>query len=1128
MATDLTSARWVLELSRETLVRDVGVVTLSRAEGYAASDQVRTLAAGRRGQLVATVNGSGRGLYQTVVEPDRGTADTGWFGRCSCPVAVDCKHAVAVMLVAARRLRELGADTSRQDWEHALAAVVRAPSPGAGGPHGDGEQEPTHRLGLELGLPDGPDAWDQRARVVVRPVRRSLRGGGRWARSGVTWRDLSSPWASPGVDPVHRAAVSQLHTAAQSLSYRHFSATELSLGDMGALAWPVLQRCRDVGVELVAGTGLTAVELGRGTVDVVLDLARAEDGHLSLAPRLVHDDGPVDDEGRDGRDGHDGAGRLLVLGRPAHGVVRVDREGRLQLWPVRTSIPEPLVPLVERDTPVQVPVEDVERFRTLYYPHLARAVPVRSGDGSAEDLEPARPVLLLDLTPGPEHALDLAWSFLYRGRDTSTSGGPEDPEAGTGGGVVVPLRRSHEDGPRDIRTEDRLLAEVGELLAAMPALVDPWVVPPRPEPRTLSGRDTALFVSVVLPALQDHDEVLVRLHGELPGYAEAQDAPVVTFGTSEVGSDDDGPQDWFDLHVTVTVDGEPVPFEELFAALVRGDAVMMLPSGTWFALDTPELQRLRRLIEEARALTDVERPDAVRLTRYQAGLWEELVELGVVGEQAQRWSDSVDALRRLGDADRGTAQVPQALDATLRDYQLQGFRWLSILWDARLGGILADDMGLGKTVQVLATVLRGEERGDLAEGPVLVVAPTSVVATWESEARRFAPGLRTAAVTATRRRRGAALAEAVGSADLVITSYTLLRLEAAEYRALPWSGVVLDEAQFVKNHRSVTYRAVRELGSPRTFVLTGTPLENTVMDLWSMTSLAAPGLFGGPESFTEHFRRPIEQERSASALDRLRRRVRPFLLRRTKGEVATELPERVEQVLPVPLHPSHQKVYDRHLQRERQRVLGLLQDLDRNRMAVFRALTMLRQLALDPGLVDEEHVGLATSAKISVLVDQVRELAAEGHRALVFSSFTGYLGLVREALTSAGISCSYLDGRTRDRPARIAAFREGQDPVFLISLKAGGFGLTLTEADYVFVLDPWWNPAAEAQAVDRAHRIGQTRPVNVYRLVSTGTIEEKVVALQERKRDLFRTVVDAGEFRSGTITAEDIRGLLDG
>ena len=1126
MATDLTPARWVLELSRDGLVRDVGVVTLSRAEGYAASDRVRTLVAGPRGQLLATVSGSARGLYQTIVEPDDGSG--AWFGRCSCPVVVDCKHAVAVLLVAARRLREQGADTDRHDWERALAPVVRAPAAGGGG-DGEGPKDATHRLGLELSLPSGRDVWDQAPRLVVRPVRRSLRGGGRWARSGVTWRDLSSPWASPGVEPVHRAAVSQLHVAAQGLSYRHYSATELSLGDVGPLAWPVLERCLRVGVELVPGAGLTAVELGEGSAEVVLDVRRDDDGRLTLAPRLLvaGDDADADDEGDASDEGDDV--RLLPLGRPAHGIGRVDADGRLRLWPVRTSIPELLLPLLERDRPVEVPPEDVDRFRTLYFPHLSRAVPVRSPDGSATDLRPARPVLLLELTPGEDHRLDLAWTFLYRTEpDGDGERGGTDGEGQDGTrGVVLPLRRSPADGPRAVDAEDRILAEVGDLLsAAMPVLVDPWGYPPRPEPRTLAGRDTALFVTAVLPTLEDHDDVVVRVEGQLPDYAEAQDAPVVTFGTSEV-EDDDGGQDWFDLHVTVTVDGIPVPFEELFAALVRGDAVMMLPSGTWFSLDTPELQQLRRLIEEARALADADRPDAVRLTRYQAGLWEELVELGVVGEQAQRWRDSVEALRHLGDADRGTAQVPGSLAATLRDYQLQGFRWLSTLWDARLGGILADDMGLGKTLQVLATVLRAEERGDLAEGPVLVVAPTSVVATWEAEARRFAPGLRTAAVTSTRRRRGGPLADAVGSADLVVTSYTLLRLEAADYRALPWSGVVLDEAQFVKNHRSVTYRAVRELGSPRTFVLTGTPLENSVMDLWSMTSLAAPGLFGGPEAFTEHYRRPIEQGRSPEALDRLRRRVRPFLLRRTKDEVATELPERIEQVLPVPLHPTHQKIYDRHLQRERQRVLGLLEDLDRNRMAVFRALTMLRQLALDPGLVDEQHAGAATSAKVAVLVDQVRELAAEGHRALVFSSFTGYLGLVREALTEAGIGTSYLDGRTRDRPARIAAFREGDDPVFLISLKAGGVGLTLTEADYVFVLDPWWNPAAEAQAVDRAHRIGQTRPVNVYRLVSTGTIEEKVVALQERKRDLFRTVVDAGEFRSGTITAEDIRGLLE-
>jgi SNF2 family DNA or RNA helicase len=254
------------------------------------------------------------------------------------------------------------------------------------------------------------------------------------------------------------------------------------------------------------------------------------------------------------------------------------------------------------------------------------------------------------------------------------------------------------------------------------------------------------------------------------------------------------------------------------------------------------------------------------------------------------------------------------------------------------------------------------------------------------------------------------------------------------------------------------------------------------------------------------------------------------MLRRTKSEVAAELPAKTEQTLHVALHPAHQKVYDKHLQRERQRVLGLLEDIDRNRVAIFRALTVLRQLALDPALVSDEHAGLATSAKVSALVEQLAELAAEGHRALVFSSFTSFLALVREALEGAGIGYSYLDGRTRGdvRASRIAAFKEGDDPVFLISLKAGGFGLTLTEAEYVFVLDPWWNPAAEAQAVDRTHRIGQTRPVNVYRMVSTGTIEEKVVALQERKRDLFATVVDAGEFRAGRISAEDIRGLLEG
>ncbi len=339
---------------------------------------------------------------------------------------------------------------------------------------------------------------------------------------------------------------------------------------------------------------------------------------------------------------------------------------------------------------------------------------------------------------------------------------------------------------------------------------------------------------------------------------------------------------------------------------------------------------------------------------------------------------------------------------------------------------------------------------------------------------------------------------------------------------------MLDEAQFVKNHRSRTYQAARRLGAPFTLAITGTPLENSLMDLWSMLSLSSPGLFPRPEIFTERYRKPIESGTSPEQLAVLRRRVRPFMLRRTKAEVAPELPDKQEQVVHVELSPGHRRIYGQHLQRERQRVLGPLADLDHNRIAIFRALTLLRQLSLDPALVDPAYAGKAPSAKLDALLEQLREVIAEGHRALVFSSFTGFQKLVRDRLDDAGIGYSYLDGRTRDRPKQITAWRTGDDPVFLISLKAGGFGLTLTEANYVFILDPWWNPAAEAQAVDRTHRIGQTRSVMVYRMVSQDTIEDKVVALQARKRDLFAKVIDGGELSGAALSADDIQDLLQG
>ena len=1130
-AADLIRATWVLDLTDADLEREVGVLAVARARVYADHGRVRTLVAASQGQqLLSTVAGTERSVYQTVVHH---LGDGHWSSVCSCPVRVMCKHAVATIVATRNRLR---VEHAPQNWESVLRPLVESvtrTSPST-------IPEPAlSRLGLEVSLLAGPHGdLGESTTAQLTPVREGVSKP--WIRRGAAWRDLVSSYSSPDVLPAHREAVVALYRMVHG-GHHFYGGAQLALGGLGPLAWPALAVAVDRGVELVPGPGLREVELGAGAAEVVLDLLRTDDGGLQvLAGALLGDGQRVSGD------------RFFVVGRPGHGLGRITQEGRLTLWPLAPPPPALVTQLLERGTSLEVPPGDVERFRSHYLAGLARAVHLRTGDGSVTDAEDRAPRLLLRVRPEPGHRLELAWSFAYpvagddlfgtdagTGEEVSTDADEVSTDAGAADArscTELPLRHSPDDPPRDDRAESALIAEVVPLLRPCPSLVDDSrpggrrVVRLHPE-RVLTEGSTVRFVTQVLPALQASEHVEVLVEGELATYQEADDAPVVTLTTT-----DGDVHDWFDLHVTVTVEGQQVPFELLFAALARGDQTLMLDSGTWFRLDQPELEALRRLIEEARALDDKPpRPDRISITRWQASLWQELRDLGVVEEQSRRWQDSVDALIALADGDRGRAKIPDRLTAELRPYQQEGFSWMSILWDHRLGGVLADDMGLGKTLQVLALVARAEERGDLAEGPVLVVAPASVVQVWAGEAARFTPGLRVVTVTAGRRRGRAPLAEAVGAADLVVTTYDLLRRNAADFAELPWSGLVLDEAQAVKNHRTKGWTAARDLGAERTFVLTGTPLENSLMDLWSLVSLAAPGLFGRSEHFRQTYAVPIEADDGPGAdgavgqalLDRLRRRLRPFLLRRTKDEVAQELPAKTEQLLPVDLEPAHRRIYDRHLQRERQRVLGLLEDPDKNRIAIFRALTVLRQLALDPSLVDEAHAGLVTSAKIRTLLEQLRELAAEGHRALVFSSFTSYLALVRAALEEDGIGYSYLDGSTRDRQARVEAFREGDDPVFLISLKAGGVGLTLTEADYVFLLDPWWNPAAEAQAVDRTHRIGQTRPVHVYRLVSTDTVEEKVVGLQERKRQLFSTVVDAGQFRSGRIGAADVRALLE-
>ena len=370
------------------------------------------------------------------------------------------------------------------------------------------------------------------------------------------------------------------------------------------------------------------------------------------------------------------------------------------------------------------------------------------------------------------------------------------------------------------------------------------------------------------------------------------------------------------------------------------------------------------------------------------------------------------------------------------------------------------------------------------------------------------------------------LAEVAAHNDVVVTSYTLFRLDSDVYHDVEWSALILDEAQFVKNKSTKAHQTARELKARVKFAITGTPLENNLMELWALLAITSPGLFPSSSKFAEVFGRPIERMGAVEPLERLRRRVRPFMLRRTKAEVMTDLPSKQEQVLAIDLSDEHRRIYDTRLQRERQKVLHLVEDINRNRFTIFTSLTTLRLMALDPALVDEEEFADVGSAKLDTLLDYLNSLLAEGHRALVFSQFTSFLKRAGARLDEAGIDYAYLDGATRNREEAIQEFKDGEAPVFLISLKAGGFGLNLTEADYIFLMDPWWNPAAEAQAVDRAHRLGQTRNVMVYRMVSAGTIEEKVVALQDAKRELITSVMDGGDGFASALSADDIRELL--
>lgn len=561
--------------------------------------------------------------------------------------------------------------------------------------------------------------------------------------------------------------------------------------------------------------------------------------------------------------------------------------------------------------------------------------------------------------------------------------------------------------------------------------------------------------------------------------------------------------DWFDITMEASFAGSKLKQAEILAALEAKSSVVKLKDGSLGFLPEDWLARYATLQGFGKKNED----GSLRFDRSQG-----LLLNAALGDDEEVHGDKgfTSFRNRILKFDRvKTAKAPTAFKGTLRNYQKEGLSWLGFLKEFESGGILADDMGLGKTIQVLAFLLSRKKESEL---PSIVVAPKSLVFNWIDEAKKFAPTLKVVRYSGAGRE---SFAKEIGKADLVVTTYGTLRTDIEKLRDQQFDVAIIDEAQFIKNPKSQAAIACKQLRATHRLALTGTPIENSIRDLLSILEFTNPGLLQFPPN--------------ADIPEALARLLRPFMLRRTKEAVLTELPDKSEQVLFCEMSTEEAEYYAVIRDRYRQSIEQSVQKngLAKSKLHVLEALLRLRQASCHAGLIDESK-RLEPSAKLDLLLRQLQEVIAEGHKALVFSQFTSLLSIVKTHLDSEGIVYEYLDGQTVDRKAPVERFQsDPKCPVFLISLKAGGTGLNLTSADYVFILDPWWNPAVEAQAIGRAHRMGQTNKVFAYRVVARGTVEEKILELQKKKKDLAESIISEDTDFMKKLSREDLEKLLE-
>ncbi|KGX94009.1 helicase SNF2 [Pontibacillus halophilus JSM 076056 = DSM 19796] len=612
------------------------------------------------------------------------------------------------------------------------------------------------------------------------------------------------------------------------------------------------------------------------------------------------------------------------------------------------------------------------------------------------------------------------------------------------------------------------------------------------------SEDLGRFFYVILPELEKQAEITMSdgvqdMYGELP-----EEVPLALDVDENYG--------WFEVRFP-TEDLSDDQITSLFQSLKERASYHQLDNGRVVDLNEDNWEHIRKLFDQLDLDPEAFEGGVMHLPKYRALQ----VDTSAGVQQSEAFMKLIEAVKH---PETLQEEPPEALQATMRDYQLRGFQWLRSLSRHGFGGVLADEMGLGKTLQSLAYILASRlERPD-AE-PFLVVTPASLIYNWEQEAAKFTPTLNVRIVSGTKEARRKQL-EDLSNVDMIITSYPIMRRDVDLYQSHFFQGMLLDEAQSFKNHTSLTYKSVRTIRAETAFALTGTPVENRAEELWSLFSIVMPGLLYDRQSF-KGLSQPLIQ-----------RKISPFVLRRTKKNVLTELPDKIQTVRYTDLTKEQRELYVGYLreiqqQTKRQLATGTFQQ---NRMQILSNLTRLRQLCCHPGLFVEDYEG--QSGKLEELRTFVREAHENGQRLLIFSQFTSMLDLIADMVKEEGLTYFYLDGETpaQDRVTMATRFNEGENDLFLISLKAGGTGLNLVGADTVVLYDLWWNPAVEQQAADRAHRIGQKKSVQVVKMIAKGTIEEKIQSLQEQKQNLFDTLIQSGEGNLSALTEDDIRDIL--